>query len=125
MTAGGGPDDQECDMATRNWTVVPRNRNVRGLRGMMLRPNRSIYVNRGPGLFGGIGLFTVGCIVGGCIGLLFAPRRGVDLRNQLSTNISNRVDTIKSMRVPRLGMNRNRGTDVSGYSHTTGSNDLR
>jgi len=115
-------------MAIRNWTVVPNNnRKVGVLRNMMVRPNSRVIYETNSGLFSNIGLFTVGCIVGGCIGLLFAPRRGVDLRNQLSSGLSNRVDTIRTMRVPRLGLNRNRGSDVmSGdYSHTTGSNDLR
>lgn len=93
-------------MATRNWNIYPRTRsNMRVLRNIVGGPGipdrvfLARYNNRN--VIGGIGLFAVGCIVGATVGLLFAPRSGQDLRNQLQNRVSSMTPRLTSRRRDR------------------------
>ena len=49
-------------------------------------------------VFGGLGLFAVGILVGAGLGLMFAPRRGQEMRSMVGEAIKNRrVDELRHL----------------------------
>jgi hypothetical protein len=54
--------------------------------------------------FTGLGLFAVGMLVGAGLGMMFAPKPGAEMRNQLSDTIRNRGSRMTDELGQQLGM---------------------
>ncbi len=54
--------------------------------------------------FTGLGLFAVGLLVGAGLGMMFAPKPGAEMRNQLSETIRNRGGRMADDMEHQLGM---------------------
>ncbi len=63
----------------------------------------------------GLGLFAVGMLVGAGLGIMFAPKPGAEMRNQLSETLRNRGGRMTEEMEHRLGMegSNSPGTSIS------------
>ncbi len=52
----------------------------------------------------GLGLFAVGMLVGAGLGVMFAPKTGAEMRNQLSETLRSRGGQVAEDMSERLGM---------------------
>lgn len=112
-------------MATRNWNLYPYPRSNMGiLRNFIGRPSISdrVFARGGDNrsAIGGVGLFALGCVVGASVGLLFAPRRGKELRHQLQDRVSSMTPRLTSRR-----REREVGTMSGEYGTQTSPSPLR
>lgn len=63
--------------------------------------------------FTGLGLFAVGVLVGAGLGLMFAPKPGVEMRSQLGETLRNRGGRAVDEMGQRLGVETSPGTHIS------------
>jgi YtxH-like protein len=104
--------------------VVPPEVTDRVLEAMGLQVRRSAFGS----LASGTGIFLAGCIVGGAVALMFAPKAGLELRSDLEDKLDTVIDKLKNLVGQKVegeetaeGIRKNKETTAGATTRTPGT----